>query len=327
LSGGQQQRLVIARAIAVQPEVLLMDEPTSAIDRCDAKIEELVEQLKEQYTIVIVTHNMQQAARISDYTAFFYEGEIVEFGPTRQSLPSRPRSRPKITSPVASVEPAEKTMGFRLQRQIEKLKEDILTPRPPPSRNNCLQIRARDRKSRRRPGAAGDRRRHENRPDGSRLRRGMPENSRPLSTGGDRSALLHRRVEDNKTNWSASAIWPPTLRGAPAFSASSKMWKFRTCTKRWRLNPAPCVHEASMRWSSSTSSWPIKVCATDDEVDALHKNNYQLVHQGIERNPQRLDFYLNLILTSTTWSALPIRRQHRRGCHLPHSRGDSSPQS
>ncbi len=100
LSGGQQQRLVIARAIAVQPEVLLMDEPTSAIDPvATAKIEELVEQLKEQYTIVIVTHNMQQAARISDYTAFFYEGEIVEFGPTKTifTKPAKKQTEDYIT--------------------------------------------------------------------------------------------------------------------------------------------------------------------------------------------------------------------------------------
>lgn len=85
LSGGQQQRLCIARAIAIEPELLLMDEPTSAIDPlATARIEDLVETLKERYTIVIVTHNMQQAARISDYTAFFYEGCIVEFGDTRQ---------------------------------------------------------------------------------------------------------------------------------------------------------------------------------------------------------------------------------------------------
>ncbi len=85
LSGGQQQRLCIARAIAVEPEILLMDEPTSAIDPvATAKIEELMENLKTRYTIVIVTHNMQQAARISDYTAFFYEGRIVEFGATKK---------------------------------------------------------------------------------------------------------------------------------------------------------------------------------------------------------------------------------------------------
>lgn len=85
LSGGQQQRLCIARAISLQPEVLLMDEPTSAIDPiATAKIEELIARLREEYTIVIVTHNMQQAARISDYTAFFYTGKIVEFGDTQQ---------------------------------------------------------------------------------------------------------------------------------------------------------------------------------------------------------------------------------------------------
>lgn len=85
LSGGQQQRLCLARAIAVEPEVLLMDEPTSAVDPvATAKIEELVETLKTDYTIVIVTHNMQQAARISDYAAFFFKGKVIEFGDTQQ---------------------------------------------------------------------------------------------------------------------------------------------------------------------------------------------------------------------------------------------------
>jgi phosphate transport system ATP-binding protein len=85
LSGGQQQRLCIARAIAVEPEILLMDEPTSAIDPIATnKIEDLMNTLKSRYTIVIVTHNMQQAARVSDFTAFFFQGRIVEFGPTTQ---------------------------------------------------------------------------------------------------------------------------------------------------------------------------------------------------------------------------------------------------
>lgn len=84
LSGGQQQRLCIARALAVRPEVLLMDEPASALDPLStSKIEDLIGELKKNYTIVIVTHNMQQAARISDYTAFFYEGYLIEFGRTK----------------------------------------------------------------------------------------------------------------------------------------------------------------------------------------------------------------------------------------------------
>jgi phosphate transport system ATP-binding protein len=85
LSGGQQQRLCIARALAVKPEVILMDEPASALDPiATQKIEELIFELKKEYTIVIVTHNMQQAARVSDYTAFFYLGELIEFGETDQ---------------------------------------------------------------------------------------------------------------------------------------------------------------------------------------------------------------------------------------------------
>ena len=85
LSGGQQQRLCIARALAMQPEILLMDEPTSALDPiASSKIEELMNDLKKNLTVIIVTHNMQQAARVSDYTAFMYLGELIEFGPTDQ---------------------------------------------------------------------------------------------------------------------------------------------------------------------------------------------------------------------------------------------------
>jgi phosphate transport system ATP-binding protein len=100
LSGGQQQRLCIARALAVNPEVLLMDEPTSALDPIStSKIEDLAAELKKRYTIVIVTHNMQQAARISDKTAFFLHGEIVEFNSTESifSMPHDKRTEDYIT--------------------------------------------------------------------------------------------------------------------------------------------------------------------------------------------------------------------------------------
>jgi phosphate transport system ATP-binding protein len=100
LSGGQQQRLCIARALAVEPEVLLMDEPTSAIDPiATAKIEELINRLKASYSIVIVTHNMQQAARVSDFTAFFFQGHIIEFGETQQIFtnPSQKKTEEYIT--------------------------------------------------------------------------------------------------------------------------------------------------------------------------------------------------------------------------------------
>ena len=100
LSGGQQQRLCIARALAVQPKVLLMDEPTSALDPIStSRIEELAMELKEKYTIVMVTHNMQQAVRVSDYTAFFLLGELVEFGKTDDifSQPKDKRTEDYIT--------------------------------------------------------------------------------------------------------------------------------------------------------------------------------------------------------------------------------------
>ena len=100
LSGGQQQRICIARALAVQPEVLLMDEPTSALDPISTtKIEELMEDLKKKYTVIVVTHNMQQATRVSDQTAFFLVGEMVEFGDTKQifSYPQDKRTEDYIT--------------------------------------------------------------------------------------------------------------------------------------------------------------------------------------------------------------------------------------
>ena len=100
LSGGQQQRLCIARALAVEPEILLMDEPASALDPASTlRIEQLIEELKESYTVIIVTHNMQQAARVSEWTMFLLNGDLVEYGPTERifTAPSDSRTEDYVT--------------------------------------------------------------------------------------------------------------------------------------------------------------------------------------------------------------------------------------
>lgn len=104
LSGGQQQRLCIARAIAMKPDILLLDEPASALDPIStSKVEETLINLKEDYTIVIVTHNMQQASRISDYTAFFYMGKVLEYDQTKKSSLVQKYKQPKIMFQVTLV--------------------------------------------------------------------------------------------------------------------------------------------------------------------------------------------------------------------------------
>ena len=120
LSGGQQQRLCIARALAVKPEVLLMDEPTSALDPGSTmKVEELMSELKKNYTVVIVTHNMQQAARISDRTAFFLLGELVECGPTSEIFSTPKDKRTEATSRAASVKRRVCDMSTRTQYEAD----------------------------------------------------------------------------------------------------------------------------------------------------------------------------------------------------------------
>ena len=121
LSGGQQQRLCIARGIAIKPEVLLLDEPCSALDPISTgKIEELIHELKTDYTVVIVTHNMQQAARSSDYTAYMYLGDLIEFGRT-QDVFMQPDARrtPRTTSPDASVERSRPMNDDHLSTQFD----------------------------------------------------------------------------------------------------------------------------------------------------------------------------------------------------------------
>ena len=121
LSGGQQQRLCIARTIAMRPEVILLDEPTSALDPISTlKVEELIDELKHDFTLAVVTHNMQQAARCADQVAFFYLGEMVEVGSAARCSPPRSSAAPRNTSPGGSAESSTEARHVR----------STATPRP-----------------------------------------------------------------------------------------------------------------------------------------------------------------------------------------------------
>jgi phosphate transport system ATP-binding protein len=130
LSGGQQQRLCIARGIAIKPEVLLLDEPCSALDPIStAKIEELIAELKNDYTVVIVTHNMQQAARCSDYTAYMYLGDLVEFGDTEKCSSSPSARKRKTTSPAASAKDlkmTEKHLSTQFDSELNRVSARVM---------------------------------------------------------------------------------------------------------------------------------------------------------------------------------------------------------
>jgi phosphate transport system ATP-binding protein len=137
LSGGQQQRLCIARAIVADPEVLLLDEPCSALDPiATGKVEELIAEISERYTVLIVTHNMQQAARVSKYTAFMYLGRLVEYGPTESDLPAprTPRNRAVCDRPlrVSPSRPGRPPVPRRTPRRAKPAPDDPTGPTPAP---------------------------------------------------------------------------------------------------------------------------------------------------------------------------------------------------
>ena len=222
LSGGQQQRLCIARGIAVKPEVLLLDEPSSALDPIStAKIEELIAELKSDYTIVIVTHNMQQAARVSDYTAYMYLGELIEFGDDRTDLSSsRSARKPRTTSPAASADAGERAREHNINehssKQFDAEMEGIRSgvtgrwaawsrpssgarsrpcdiPATTTTTTSCRSWPATSRRSTR----------------CSRHRRAVQPDHRQAAAGGERPAHGHGRQSRSSTTSSASATKPP----------------------------------------------------------------------------------------------------------------------
>ena len=219
LSGGQQQRLCIARSVAVKPEVILFDEPCSALDPIStAKVEELIDELKAQYTIAIVTHNMQQAARVSDYTAFMYLGELVEFDETSGSSPRPATGARRTTSRAAS---AEQASGAGPD-----------DPRTDPEDHD----RPHRRRLRRRPEGpqAHDRR------DGRHR--------------GEDAERRHRRAASGRTSsWRSRSS--PATPGSTSSSARSRRkpsspspaasrWR-STCATSWRRSASPTTSSAS----------------------------------------------------------------------------------
>ena len=191
LSGGQQQRLCIARALAVEPEVLLMDESTSALDPIStSKIEDLAAELKSQYTVVMVTHNMQQATRISDNTAFFLLGELVEFGKTEQlfSTPADKRTEDYITGRLGKMRNKFDEQLLQLNHEMIEMgalcEEVIALSSQALTEGDTALAQGSSSGQRDRPQGAGD-------------RKPLPEAAFAAAAGGPGSAADLRRIEDD----------------------------------------------------------------------------------------------------------------------------------
>ena len=259
LSGGQQQRLCIARALAIRPEVLLMDEPASALDPiATQRIEELIFELKKEYTIVIVTHNMQQAARVSDHTAFFWLGRLVEYDRDRSDLhgAGREADRGLHHRPVRIAEEAAVERVVRhFQEELVTLQERLL------AMGGFAEERVREAvrglcDARRRAGRPGAERRRADQRPAHRDRRPLLQAAGAAPADGRRPAGHRRRGEDQHRPRARRRPGGEHRRGRPSATCSTRRSSRSSTSRGWATSPSACCATRSTPSSAATWRWP-----------------------------------------------------------------------
>jgi phosphate transport system ATP-binding protein len=310
LSGGQQQRLCIARTIAPEPDIILLDEPTSALDPiATAKIEELIDDLASEFTLIIVTHSMQQAARVSNFTAFMHLGVLEEFGPPSRSSPIRKASAPRITSPAGSAREAPMAdhivkafdqelaelkgsigdMGRLAEQQLERALDALVAPR-----HRACRSGHRRGPAPRRPRAGGRAARH-------------PHYRQAPADGARTCARSWWRSASHPTS-SGSATWPRTSPSAPTRCRRRSRPKWSKGSGAWAIGAAQLKGRHRGLWACGRRQGA-RVWRSDEDIDTVYNSVFRELLTYMMEDPRTIGMATHLLVRGQE------HRAHRRPLH------------